>query len=192
MQKDIGGVMALYPTPVTVVGTVTNEGRVNWLVIAHVGVVEHGLFSISVDKAHELSNASIKANGTVSVSLVNPEMLERADYCGIAKGAKEDKSAVFTHHFGELKGAPIIDEAPVSMECEIIQSFDVGNFTNYILKPVHTHVKEECLNDKGKIDYEKVNPVLFEFRNAQYLSVGKVLGRCWVYGKNYKNEAKSL
>ena len=182
--------MALYPTPVTVVGTETGEGRVNWLVIAHVGVVEHGLFSISVDKAHELSNASIKANGTVSVSLVNPEMLERADSCGIAKGAEEDKSAVFAHHAGNLKGAPVIDEAPVCMECQVEKSFDLGNFTNYILKPLHTYVQEECLNEKGKIDYEKVNPVLFEFRNAQYLSLGKTVGRCWAYGKDFKNPAK--
>ncbi len=38
MQKNIGSVMGLYPTPVTVVGTVS-EGRVNWLPVAHVGVV---------------------------------------------------------------------------------------------------------------------------------------------------------
>ena len=44
MQKDIGSVMGLYPTPVTVVGVVTERGNVNFLTIAHVGVVEHGLF----------------------------------------------------------------------------------------------------------------------------------------------------
>ena len=117
-------------------------------------------------------------------------MLERADYCGIAKGAKEDKSAVFAHHAGNLKGTPVIDEAPVCMECQVEKSLDLGNFTNYILKPLHTYVQEECLNEKGKIDYEKVKPVLFEFRNAQYLSLGTTVGRCWVYGKDFKNPAK--
>jgi len=187
MQKDIGSVMGLYPTPVTVVGVVA-DARVNFLTIAHVGVVEHGTFLISIDKAHELSDRGIKENKAVSVNLVNQPMLKAADYCGIAKGAKSDKSGVFKYHFGELKAAPIIDEAPVSMECMVIDFFEAGNFTNYILKPVHTYVQEEYLNEKGKIDYEKVSPVLFEFQNAQYLSTGKVIGKCWSYGKDFIDE----
>lgn len=185
MQKDVGNVMGLYPTPVTVVGVVTETGRVNFLVVAHVGVVEHGHLLISVDKAHTLSDAAIKANGEVSVSLVSQEMLTAVDYCGIAKGAVRDKSGVFAHHFGELEKAPVLDDAPVSMACQVTGSFSVGNFTNYILKPAHTYVQEEVLDEKGKIDYEKAAPVLFEFQHAQYLSTGKVIGKCWQLGKNW-------
>jgi len=187
MQKDIGSVMGLYPTPVTVCGTVV-EGRVNWLTIAHVGVVDHGILLISVDKNHELSNKGIQENHTVSVSLVNQDMLEAADYCGIAKAAITDKSNVFKYHFGELKAAPIIDEAPLVMECEVLDMHEVGAFNNYILKPVHTYVQEEYLNEKCKIDYEKISPVLFEFQSAQYLSTGKVIGKCWNYGKDLLNK----
>lgn len=187
MQKDIGAVMGLYPMPVTVVGVVNGE-RVNFLPIAHVGVVEHGTLLISIDKNHEFSDAGIKENGVVSVSLVSESMMKAADYCGIVKGAKTDKSVVFKYHFGELEKAPIIDEAPVSMACRVVNSIEVGNFTNYILKPEHTYVQEECLNDKGKIDYEKTGSVLFEFQCAQYLSVGKVIGKCWSIGKDYSPE----
>lgn len=186
MQKDIGSVMGLYPTPVTVCGTIM-DGRVNFLTIAHVGVVEHGTLLISVDTTHELSTRGIMKNKTVSVSLVNQAMLKAADYCGIVKGAKTNKSGVFTYHFGELKTAPIIDDAPVSMECQVLNIVPVGAFNNFILKPVHTYVQEEFLNSRGKIDYEKISPVLFEFQNAQYLSTGKVIGQCWNYGKDFPN-----
>jgi flavin reductase (DIM6/NTAB) family NADH-FMN oxidoreductase RutF len=71
------------------------------------------------------------------------------------------------------------------MACKVIDSIEVGNFTNYILKPIHTYVQEECLNERGKIDYEKADPVLFEFQSAQYLTTGKAIGRCWVVGKEY-------
>lgn len=187
MQKNIGSVMGLYPTPVTVVGVVVDE-KVNFLTIAHVGIVEHGTFLISIDKAHEISDRGIRENKTVSVSLVNQSMLKSADYCGIAKGANTDKSGVFRYHFGELKTAPIIDEAPVSMECNVIDSFEIGNFKNYILKPVNTYVQEEYLNEKDKINYEKASPVLFEFQNAQYLSTGTVIGKCWNIGKDFVNK----
>jgi len=185
MQKDIGAVMGLYPTPVTVVGLM-NGKRVNFLTIAHVGIVEHGTFMISVDKAHKFSDAGIRENGVVSVSLVNEAMLKAVDYCGIAKGAETDKSGVFRYHFGELEKAPILDDAPVSMECRVMDSFTNGNFTNYILKPVHTYVAEECLDEKGKIDYEKVGPVLFEFQHAKYLSLGKTIAKCWNIGKDFR------
>ena len=35
MKKNIGKKLALYPTPATVVGTVGEEGKVNWLLVAH-------------------------------------------------------------------------------------------------------------------------------------------------------------
>lgn len=185
MQKDIGSVMGIYPTPVTVVGVVLEDGRTNFLTIAHVGIVEHGLFSISVDQAHTFSQAAIEKNGVVSVSLVNEKMLTAADYCGIAKSATVDKSQVFKHHFDDLNMAPVIDQAPVCMTCKVVSSFSVKNFTNYILEPVHTYVQEEYLNAREKIDYSKVKPVLFEFRNARYLSTGDYLGKCWNMGKDF-------
>ena len=185
MAKDVGAVMGLYPTPVTVVGTVAN-GRVNWLTIAHVGVVEHGHLLISMDKAHTLSDEAILQNKTASVSLVSQSMLGAADYCGIAKGENEDKSDIFKHHFDDVENAPVVDDAPLSMTCRVINTVEIGNFRNYILKPVHTYVQEEYLNEKGKIDYEKMGPVLFEFQNAQYLNTGNVIGKCWIYGKNYR------
>ena len=184
MQKDIGGVMGLYPTPVTIVG-VMNGNRVNFLTIAHVGVVEHGHLLISIDKLHKFSDNGIKENGVVSVSLVNRDMMIAADYCGMTKGDRTDKSDVFKYHFEALDKAPILDDAPVSMACRVVDQIEVGNFTNYILKPEHTYVQEECLNEKGKIDYEKADPVLFEFQSAQYLAAGPVIGKCWSAGKNY-------
>ena len=178
--------MGLYPTPVTVVGTVLENGRVNFLTIAHVGVTEHKRLLISVDKGHALSDAAIAKNGVVSVSLVNREMLEAVDYCGIAKGAKEDKSTVFAHRFDELEKAPIIEKAPLCMTCRIIKTVEVGSFHNYILQPVHTYVQEEYINEKGKIDYASMKPILFEFQNLNYLETGAIAGKCWNIGKNYK------
>ena len=74
------------------------------------------------------------------------------------------------------------------MECTGIDAIVVGNCTNYILKPIHTYVQEEYLNEKGKINFEKVSPVLFEFQNAQYLSTGNVIGKCWDIGKDFVNK----
>ena len=42
MKKNIGNVLALYPTPAVVVGTEVN-GKVNWLLPNHVELIQEAL-----------------------------------------------------------------------------------------------------------------------------------------------------
>ena len=51
MKKNIGQTLALYPTPAVVVGTEVN-GKVNWLLVAHVGIIGHDRILLSMHKAH--------------------------------------------------------------------------------------------------------------------------------------------
>ena len=51
MKKNIGNVLALYPTPAVVVGTEVN-GKVNWLLVAHVGIIGHDQIMLSMFKKH--------------------------------------------------------------------------------------------------------------------------------------------
>ena len=91
MKKNIGSTLALYPTPAVVVGTEVN-GKVNWLLVAHVGIIGHDQIMLSLFKKH-YTNEGIKQTGKVSVNMVNEAMLERADYVGCVSGVKEDKMA---------------------------------------------------------------------------------------------------
>lgn len=93
---------------------------------------------------------------------------------------------MFPHHFDEVEGAPIPDNAPLVMTCRVIRKVEVGQFNNYILEPVHTYVEERYLNERNKPDYAKMRPILFEFRNALYLETGDVAGRCWQIGREFQ------
>lgn len=184
-MKNIGAVNGLYPMPVTVVGTEI-EGKVNWINIAHVGIIGVDNILLSMGKAH-YSNQGIKENQTVSINLVNEEMMVRADFVGSMSGKNTDKSEVFEFFGGELDGAPLIKEAPIAMECEVVGIFETETHDNFIVKPVNTYVNEAVLTDDGSIDYEKVRPIVFEMPNRQYLSVGKAVGKCWNIGRQYKS-----
>ena len=89
---------------------------------------------------------------------------------------------------GELKNVPIINESPLSMECEVMDIYDTENYDNFILKVVHTHVEEEMLDENGNIDYEKVRPLLFEMPTKSYLRTGNKIAKCWSIGKEYKEQ----
>lgn len=182
-HKNIGAVVGLYPTPVTIVGTVI-EGKVNWINIAHIGIVGHDCILLSINQSH-YSNHGIIINETLSINMVSEEILIWADYVGMYSGAKTDKSTVFEYYDGELKHAPLITKSPIAMECELIDTYATEHHDNFIVRPVNTYVHTDCLTIDGKIDYEKVRPILFEMPNQQYLNLGKVIRKC---GQKYKTE----
>lgn len=175
MKKNIGSLLALYPTPATIVGTKV-EGHVNWLLVAHVGIIGHDRIMISLAKQH-FTNQRIKATGRVSIALIDEKMLPKADYVGSNSGAKVDKSEIFVWHDGE-NGTPIIDEAPLVLECEVVDNYETDTFDNFILKIDATYVDEDKMDENGKPDYEKIAPVLFEFPTYSYIASGRVIGKC--------------
>ena len=72
----------------------------------------------------------------------------------------------------------IIKAADLTLECSVADIYKTPNFESFICTIDNTYVEESCLNDKGKPDYTKIRPVLFEFPNYQYLRTGDVIGKC--------------
>ena len=174
-KKNLGNLLALYPKPMTVVGTEV-EGKVNWLVVGHTGVIGHDRILVSMSKSH-YTNQDIKKSKRLSVNLVSREMLPKADYVGSVSGATVDKSEVFAYHIGE-NDTPVIDASPLTMECEVVDIYETDGFDNFICAIVNTYAASDVLDSDGKLDYTKLKPVLFEFPTYSYLATGEIIGKC--------------
>ena len=72
------------------------------------------------------------------------------------------------------------------MECEVVDNYETETFDNFICKITNTYVDEDCLNEKGKPDYDRLKPVLFEMPNYTYLRTGGTIGKCTSFGKEYR------
>lgn len=179
-KENIGSLVALYPKPLTVVGAEVN-GKVNWLVVGHTGIIGHNRIILSMSDKH-YTNKGIHQTGRLSINLVSREMLPKADYAGSVSGADTDKSTLFAYHIGE-NGAPLIDESPLSMECKVVDKFKTDGFDNFICEVAATYVAKDMLNDNGRPDYTRLKPVLFEFPTYSYLATGEVIGRCLALDK---------
>ncbi len=176
MEKiNIGKKLALYPSVVAVVGALV-DGKVNWMTVAHTGTIGHSLVIISMNQDH-YTNKGVIQNGKMSLNLVDREMLPQVDYVGTVSGAREDKSGVFAFHIGE-NGSPIIDVSPVSIELEVVDNYKAGGFDNFICKIANTYARKDVLNNDGKLNYNVLKPVLFEFPTYSYLATGEMLGKC--------------
>ena len=181
MKKNIGNKLALYPTPATVVGTVGEGGKINWLLVAHVGVVSHSKLLLSIHSSHH-SVKAIDETKRLSINMIDESFLTDADYTGTVSGAKVDKSEVFEYHLGEA-GMPVIEKSPLVMECEVIDTYEIDGFKNYICAILNTYIEEEKLDEKGKPDYVKIKPVLFEMPTYKYLRTGDIIGDCAKMGR---------
>ena len=174
-KVNLGSKLALYPTPVTVIGA-DIDSKVNWLLVSHIGIVSHDRVLVSMAKAHYTTPA-LGVGKRMSLNLVSPEMLEKVDYVGSVDGDKEDKSEVFDYQRGEA-GTPVIKEAPLTMELEIVDVYECNGFDNFICSIANTYVNKQNLDESGRIDYNRMHVVMFEFPTYSYIMSGDVIGKC--------------
>ena len=175
MKKNIGAALALYPAPVVVIGAM-KDGRPTWTLAAHAGIMAHSHLMVSLVKSHYI-NKGIRESKRLSFNIVDESWLGKADRMGVISGNKEDKSTSFAFSVGE-NGTPLIDDARVSIECEVDGNYELENFDSFICRILSTYADESILNADGKIDYHVFKPVLFEFPTYEYFVTGDAVGKC--------------
>ena len=131
MKKNIGKNLTLYPTPLVVVGAMV-DGKPNWTLVGHLGIIGHDHVMVSMAAPH-YSNKGTKEHKSLSINIVDEAMLAKADRAGCVSGNREDKSELFSWSVGE-NGAPILNEAPVSMACTVEDTYCTPR-----LRELHLH-----------------------------------------------------
>ena len=106
---------------------------------------------------------------------------------GAMNGNKADKSDAFSYEMGDA-GAPIITDAPLTLECSVEDIYETPNFESFICTIDNTYVADEHLDADGKINYNTLKPVLFEFPTYHYLKTGDVIGKCLSFMKDSDKE----
>ena len=180
MKKNIGSVLALYPTPLVVVGAMV-DGKPNWTLVGHVGIIGHDRVMVSMVAAH-YSNQGIREHRALSINIMDQALLPQADRSGCISGNKEDKSGLFDIVVSG-SGTPMVSQSPVVMECSVEDIYETPGFESFICTIDNTYADEDVLNIDGKIDYGKLKPVLFEMPTYEYLRTGEVIGKCITLGK---------
>lgn len=96
----------------------------------------------------------------VNYPMVQQVSLSSTDY---AKGVNEFEKAGFTMLPSHLVAPPRVAEAPVQMECVVTEVISLGEKPgagNLILAEIKLiHIKEEILDEEGKIDQVKIDLV---------------------------------
>ena len=186
MRKNFGVKTWLYPMPVFIVAAYDNEGNPNAMNAAWGGIYTDNMIGICLSEDHKTTQ-NILATRAFTVSMATAEQVTACDYVGIVSGNKEpDKfhKAGFHATKSEFVNAPIIDELPMTLECELV-SYDTE--TCFMVgKIVNVSTDEKILNESGKIDLSKLRPITYDPCNHDYLEIGPKVGKAFSDGKSLK------
>lgn len=191
-KKKIKSSSYLFPRPVVLIGA-NVHGKPNFEPIAYVSSVEDKppLILIASYETH-FTNIGIKENGTFSVNTPSEEIIGGTDYCGIVSGKEIDKSEIFEIFYGELKTAPMINKAPLNLECKVIKNLAIKDLTGteeghelFIGEVVNVYAEDEFLTEDVP-DLFKINT--FTYSMKQYWNIGKPLAKAWSIGKSFMKE----
>lgn len=183
----VGPRTLFYPRPVLLIGANVN-GKPNFMTIAGGGGVnaEPPMFAVPIGHSR-YTLRGIRQNLTFSINVPSVDLVRETDYCGSASGSEVDKVEVckFKVFYGELNSAPLIEQCPVNIECAVVHLLDLGTHSLVIGRLEETHISEGCLTD-GKLDPNKVNPMVYTTQGRQYLTLGQVIANAGSAGQELK------
>ncbi len=184
MKKDLGIMPALFPMPVLMIGTFDEDGTVDVMNAAWGQICDNDKIIISLDETHKTVE-NILHSKAFTVALADADHLDAADYFGIVSGNKvKDKFARTGYHAerSEKVAAPIIEEFPLVMECELFEVIETESIYGIVGRIVGVRAEEKVLDDKGKVDVRKLNAVMFDQFSRCYYKVGEKAGQAWNIG----------
>lgn len=185
MKTNFGKQTFMYPMPVLIIATYDENGNADAMNAAWGGIHDTNQIGICIDPSHKTAK-NLLLKKAFTVSMADASHVAECDYLGIVSGNSEPdkiKKAGFTVSKSEFVDAPVINELPMCIECEIV-SYDenagcmVGNIIN-------VSGDESILTD-GKIDPAKLNPITYDPVNHNYIKLGEVVGKAFSDGKKIK------
>ena len=186
MRKNFGAKAMCYPMPVFIIGTYNADGTPNAMNAAWGGISEETEITICVDSGHKTAE-NLLARKAFTVSMATAKMLTACDYVGIVSGNKEPNKfakAGFHATKSDFVDAPLIDELPMALECQVI-SYDT-EICRLVGRIVNVSADESILGDDGKVDTSKLQPITYDPMRHKYLVLGAAVGQAFHDGTALK------
>jgi len=187
MKKSVGNREKLFPCPVWVIGTYDTEGKPNLMTVAWGGIVSSKPASVCISiREATHSYGSIVERRAFTVNVPRADQTREADFAGIASGRDTDKFAAsgLTPIRAEHVDAPLIDEFPISIECELTHTVPIGLHTLFVGEIRDVKADESILDEKDRPLIAKVKPPIWAPAELAYYSTGEFIGAGLAIGKD--------
>lgn len=168
----------VYPLPAVMVSCAGKDGRPNVMTAAWTGTIcsDPVMVYVSVRK-ERFSHHMLMETKEYVINLTTEALAKATDYVGVKSGRDMDKFEAMhlTPVMGTLKYAPMIEESPVCIECEVTQVLELGSHDMFIAKVKNVYADEKYMDETGRFDLAKAKPLVYS--HGQYYGVGRHIGR---------------
>lgn len=184
MKKDLGVIQAVYPMPVLMVAAYDENEKVNVMNVAWGQICDEDKIILFIGEGKK-TWLNIKASKAFTVAIADEAHMDAADFFGIASGNRiNDKfeRTGYTAVRSDKVYAPIIEEFPVVMECELLDILNTEYVSGIVGRIVNVKAEETVLSENGKVDPVKLRALIFDqFQHGYYIS-GEKIGQAWNAG----------
>ena len=171
--------------PVLIIGTYDENGTPNAMNAAWGGIYDTNQVMVCLADDHKTTE-NIKKTGAFTVIFATAKTVAACDYVGIVSANDvPDKfaKAGFRAVKSEYVNAPIIEELPMTVECKLIKFNEDGICIGEI---VNVSVDESILDENGKVDAKKLDPIIYDSVTHAYWNFGEKVGQAFSDGKKIK------
>ena len=179
-----------YPIPAALITCGTMENS-NVMTVAWTGIVntKPPMVYVSI-RPERYSYNIIKENMEFVINLTNERLTYITDWCGVKSGSKVDKfkEMNLTKEKANFVKCPIIKEAPVALECKVVEIKELGSHTMFLAEVLSIDPDEKYIDEKGEFDISKCN--LIAYANGGYYALGKKIGKFRLFSS--KKEEKII
>lgn len=168
----------IYPLPAIMVSCGETPEEYNIITVGWVGTIcsDPPMCYISVRKSRHSHSMLLKSKSFV-LNLTTKELSKATDWCGVKSGRDYNKfkETGLTPIPAQRVCAPMIDESPLCIECEIVDIKELGSHDMFIANVVNVCADEKYINSKtNTLELEKAN--LLAYSHGKYYTLGEKLG----------------
>ena len=162
MRKNLGEGSYVFPMPVFIIGTYDESGVPDAMNAGWGGITGREEITLAISSAHKTAK-NIQKKKAFTVSIGTTEHVVSCDYVGLvsANDVPDKLETAGFHTFkSEMVDAPLIEELPFALECELIEYNPENNKLR--ARIVNICADEEILDENGNIDTENVPDPFFD------------------------------
>ena len=184
MRKSIKTTEAIFPMPVLMIATYNDDGTIDVMNAAWGTMFERDEVILNLTESHKTVK-NIRKRGAFTVSIANAKNVIAADYFGMVSGnntPNKFENSGLTAVKSENIDAPIINEFPICLECELL---DGESNWGIVGKVVNTSVDEKVMQD-DKVDINLLEAIAFDPYTHGYYKVSERVGNAFSDGMKLK------
>lgn len=181
----------MFPAPAVIASAYDEQGNADCCTLAFAAMCSHHPPAVMIAINTTLKRKTLKSilcSKEFTIAFPSAEHVAETDYIGIASGYDTNKlqDVGFTFKDAEKVNAPIINEFKISLECRVMHTAEVGSHTQITGEIVNVQAEEDVLNEKGKISYEKLNPLCYDDVSYSYFEIGDFIAKAFNAGLKFR------